>query len=168
MKFTINKGRHRAWPPVFGIFYNKRHMERDVIFNLSFKYDLPGIYDDGDINKLFGIGYLPGHHTDSARFGCVYNKASGNVDLYAYCYVNGERIFKFICEVKLHDRVRYSLDIIGDVYSFTVQDPFNTYRVYGGCDISFTHKKRLSYRLGCYFGGNIPAPHTITIEMKKK
>jgi len=168
LKYVIHKGKHRAWPLSFGLYWNKKHIERDVVFDQTCKYDLPGVYDDGDINKLFGIGYFPGHHTDSARFGWVYNNSSGKIDLYAYCYVNGERIFKFLCDVRLHQRVRCMIDVIGDVYSLTVIDAFNSYFIYGGLDIKHDHYKKLGYKLSCYFGGNNTAPHTINIEIKKK
>ena len=68
MNYRIHKGKHRAWPPVFGLFW-KKEMSRDVYFDLSAKYDLPGDADDEDVNKLFGFGFFPSHHIESARFG---------------------------------------------------------------------------------------------------
>ena len=165
MKYIIKKGKHRARPLSLGIFYNKKVMERDVVFDLSCKYELHG-KDNEDVNKLFGIGYFPGHHIDSARFGWNYH--SGKIRIYAYAYVNGERVITYLADVILHRRIRLILNVIGDVYSFTVRDAANSWHEYGGADIKFTHNKKLSYKLGCYFGGNNTAPHKIKIQMLKK
>ena len=168
MIYKINKGKHRAWPPAPGLFWNKKTLQRVVSFDISAKYDLPGTEDDEDVNKLFGIGYLPGHHTDSARFGWVYNNASNKIDVYAYCYVNGERKIKFICAINLFKRVLMVLDVLSDCYCFSVVDPKWTNLVLGSIDVKKDHDKKIGYRLGCYFGGNQTAPHKITIEIKRK
>lgn len=167
MKFTIRKGKHRAWPPVFGLFWNKKKMERIVSFDITAKYELSAT-DQDDVNKLFGFGFLPGHHTDSVRFGWNYNNGTSKVIIFAYCYVNGARVIEYIGEVLTHRAILLSISKIGNLYSFNATDVINSWHSYGSCDISFTHKKRLSYKLGCYFGGNNPSPHKINIEIKKK
>lgn len=167
MIYRIKKGRHRAWPLAFGIYYKMRSMQRNVLFDNSCRYDLP-IADADDVNKLFGIGYLPGHHTDSARWGWNYNQATRKVRLFAYCYVDGERVIKFVAEVAPYRLINLSIDVIGDVYSFTVYDAYNGYHVLGGLDVKFGHRQRFGYRLGCFFGGNNAAPQEINIEIKKK
>lgn len=169
MIHTIHKGKHRGWPPAIGIYWQLRKMHRVVNFDITSKYDLPRTEDDGDVNKLFGWGYINGgHHKDSARFGWNYNNTTSRIALYAYCYVNSERIMKWICEVAMNWDWLLMIDKIGNVYSFTVVDAHNEYKVSGGIDIAFEHNKIVSYRLGCYFGGNNPAPHDITIKISKK
>lgn len=142
-------------------------MERIISFDITAKYDLPGTEDDEDVNKLFGFGFFPSHHQESARFGWTYNNETGKIVLWAYCYVNGERKICWICEVPTYLRLHCSIDIIGDVYSFTVSDALNRYYAYGGIDVFFEHKKKFGYKLGCFFGGNNPAPHTIKIQISK-
>lgn len=166
---TIHKNKHRAFPPAFGIFWNKKSMHRIITFDATAKYDLDGTEDDEDINKLFGWGYMNGgHHQDSVRLGWNYNNTTGRVAIYAYCYIAGERKAKWLCEILPHRAVLCMIDKIGNVYSFTICDARNTFYVYAGLDIPFEHNKKLSYRLGNYFGGNNKAPHKITIKIQKK
>ncbi len=166
MIFSIKKGKHRAWPPVIALFFGKR-LARDVEFDISAKYDL-GTDDNKDVNKLFGFGFFPSHHKESARFGWNYNAAENRVNIFYYCYVAGERMFGELCSVPLYTRIRMSIDIIGNVYSFTVTDAHNGWFEYGGTDVHFDHKKNIGYRLGLYFGGNNPAPNDIKIKITKK
>lgn len=143
-------------------------MERVVEFDISAKYDL-GVQNNKKVNKLFGWGYINGfHHSDSVRFGWNWNNDTSKVRLYAYYYVNGDMEFKEICEISLHWKFLLQIDKIGSVYSFTVSDARNNYVHYGGVDVPFTHTKSLGYRLGCYFGGDDPAPHDIKIKITKK
>lgn len=168
MTCTIHKGKHRAWPPSFGLFYDKQRMEKVVEFDSTAKYDLSSI-DNNDINKLFGWGYLKGlHHTDSVRFGWNWNQEIGKVNLFAYCYVNRLRLMIPICTVNINYKYLLQIDKIGKKYTLSVLDAGMMYRNYGSMDIMFTHKKKFSYRLGCFFGGNNPAPHDITIKILKK
>lgn len=169
MTYTIHKGKHRAWPPAFGIYLDKKIMERVVEFDISAKYDHPGTYDDEDVNKLFGFAYIDGgNHQDSARFGWNWNKEAGKVNLYSYCYVNGQRSFIKLCEVITYWKFLLQIQKIGNVYSFTVCDAKNDYIIYGGRDVPFTHKKRWSYHQGCFFGGQLTAPHDIKIKISRK
>lgn len=144
-------------------------MERDVVFDETAAYDLPE-EDTNDVNKLFGFGYLNGgHHKDSARFGWNYNNKTGRIRLFAYCYVNEKRIIEELCEVLPHKKVRLIISVTQDGnYYFSVHDGYNDWVVKGVANISFTHEKKLRYRLGCYFGGNNPAPHDIIIKISKK
>ena len=75
MQLTIKKGRHRPFLPTFGLWKRKRSFERLVTFHRSCAYMLPD-GDQLDVNKLFGVGYFPHHHKDSARFGWNYNPLS--------------------------------------------------------------------------------------------
>jgi hypothetical protein len=168
MKCSIPQGQHHAWPPIIGL-HLKPWMERDIVFDSSAAYDL-GNNDNDDVNKLFGFGYINGgHHTDSARFGWNYNKENGRVRLFAYCYVNGTRIIHEICQVPIHKKYRLLINISpSKQYLFTVHDGYNDWHQVGFADIAFTHDKEWRYKLGCYFGGNNPAPHDITIKVSKK
>ena len=168
---TIHKNKHRSFPPIIGIVIHP-WMERDVMFDSSAAYDLPEEEDDDDVNKLFGIGYINGgHHQDSARFGWNYNKETGKVRLFGYCYVNGKRIIQQICEVPRHKKVQCHISIaLSNYYYFVVYDADRNSRwmLLGEVSIPFTYNKKWKYMLGCYFGGNQPAPHTIKIKIAKK
>jgi len=164
----IPKGQHYAWPPSFGLFYDKQRMEKVVEFDITAKYDF-GNADNNDVNKLFGWGYLKGlHHIDSVRFGWNWNQQIGKVDLFAYCYINGLRIMIPICTIQTNYKYLLQIDKIGKKYLFSVLDAGMQYRNYGSIEVMFTHNKKISYRLGCFFGGNNPAPHDITIKISRK
>lgn len=160
--YTVHKGRHRAWPFRFGLYLSKKKIRFRVAFDNSCRYQLPG-EDQQDINKLFGLGYFPNHHKESARFGWVYNPDINKIELYAYCYVNGKRITDQITTVPLHQSFVLELNISATAYSFTVfKESFQA-----STHIQHSNKRKWSFPLGVYFGGNQPAPHKITIEMKK-
>lgn len=172
MKITIKKWHHS--PNILqrlmqaGIYQDKQQMERIVEFDITAKYDL-GNSDNNDVNKLFGIGYLNGlHQTDSARFGWNWNQEAGMVSLFAYCYVHGERIINKICDVTTNKKILLSIYNLKNRYSFLVHDARNTWHQLAASEVLITHKKKWSYRLGSYFGGNNPAPHDITIKISKK
>lgn len=169
MTHAIYKNNHRAWPPIWGPL-TKHWMERDVVFNETAAYDLPGTEDDDDVNKLFGFGYINGgHHQDSARFGWNYNNSTGRIRLFAYCYTNGTRVIHQLGEVLPHKKVRLVVqDIPGKYYSFSVHDGYNNWHQLGAVRIPHTHSKKWKYKLGCFFGGNNPAPHTIKIKITRK
>lgn len=140
-----------------------------IEFDVSAKYDLPGTEDDDDVNKLFGWGYVNGgHHKDSVRFGWSWNNTENKVHLWAYCYRNSERVIMSICQIPRHKKVLCIIEKVSGMYHFQVRDPIETYFLLGEAAVTYSHNKKLSYRLGCYFGGNNPSPHDITIQIKRK
>ena len=172
MKVTIHKGHH--WPGIitrlrqFGI-NTKPWIERDVVFDHTASYDLPGD-DRFDVNKLFGIGYLNGfHQKDSARFGWNYNHEAGRIRLYAYCYVKGDRIIKPFCEILPYQKVKLIISVSqSGNYIFSVYGGTNNWRELALEKVSFAHKKKWKYNLGSYFGGSRKAPHDIRINISRK
>lgn len=160
MIYTIYKGWHHAIPPKIGLFTGDRIIKK-VRFNQSAKYDIGN--DNNDVNKLFGIGYFPHHHKESARFGWNYNQQENLIRIFAYCYVGGIRNIELLSETGIYNQLILMLDIIDKKYSFTVLNSGKS--EIGGCDIPFSHDKRIGYKLGCYFGGDRVAPHKIKIEI---
>lgn len=160
--YTIRKGKHRAWPFRLGLYFSKKKIRFRVVFDTSCKYEL-GSENQGDINKLFGVGYFPNHHKESARFGWRYNEDINKIELVAYCYVNGQRVTDLITTVPFHQSHVLQLNITSRFYHFAVvKDSFEV-----NTSIEHSNKRKWSFPLGVYFGGNKPAPHKITIEMKK-
>lgn len=166
MTYRIKKGKHRAWPPLLGLWYNKRVLRRVLSFDFSAKYDLVND-DQEDTNKLFGIGYLWSHHRDSARFGWRYDNNRHRFILSAYLYVAGERIIKDLCSVVAHRCYIAELQVLPGMYQFRVTDAEQPAIVYGDGTIHFSHCKKWAFPLGLYFGGNQAAPHDMIIKMKK-
>lgn len=166
---TIHKGKRSppwAWLKLFPwIRHNVKSVSRKVVFHENCRYDLPGDEDDLDVNKIFGIGYL-WDKKESARFGWNYNNVTGKVDLFAYYHVGGVRDFKKICEVEIGKEYLMILNIYEPSYSFAVWSVGDGLPC-GDTMIPKTHKKTWSYNMGDFFGGTFPAPHDITIEIKK-
>lgn len=167
MTFTHPKGKHRAgpiywlrwWPLLIG----RRSISRKVRFYFTAKYDHPGIYDDEDVNKLFGISFLRPHR-NSARYGWRYDPMLEKVILSAYCYINGERHIIDLCRAYFNKNYECEIIITDSHYLFRVT---YDYEIVAEQMISKGHNKKLGWLLGPYFGGNNPAPHTFTFQLSK-
>lgn len=165
MIFRIPSGKHRARPFRFGLWWNRPVFAWTVMFNESCRYDL-GNDDQFDTNKLTGIGYLPNHHQHSARFGWRYWTDRGEIELTAYCYINGRRMIQHIGFVRIGGKYRLQLNVTRLAYVFDVYD-LDADKTVGGCSIPKVHGKKLQYRLGPYFGGNQVAQHEMKIQIEK-
>lgn len=165
MIYRIHKGKHRAWPPRLGLWYNKYAIRRRVRFDFDCRYKIESD-DQYDINKLFGIGYFPNHHKESARFGWRFDYDENKFIISAYCYINGERVMKDICACVANKDYDMVIEVMPYHYEFYVRQSENNLKV-GGHMQYRTHKKEFSYPLGLYFGGNQTAPHEMTIKMKR-
>jgi hypothetical protein len=165
--YRIKKGNHRAWPPVFGIL-SGNVIERIVEFNRTNSYELRNADDSLDVNKLFGFGYLWSHHNNSARWGWNYNVETNRIRLYAYCYNKKIRSMDYVCEVSKNLKVNLKIELLPDHYRFTASDAANRWHVFGEISVPYGHNKKFKYLLGCYFGGNNPAPHNMNILIKKR
>lgn len=162
MIYTIRKGKHRSNKLRFSLYWKKEIIAFRVVFDSSAKYFIPG-EDQFDINKLFGVGYLPTHHTESARFGWRYNENTNLIELFAYCYINGRRVADLITTVQIDRSIILTIRISDDSYRFTARKNGidYDYKIFRGSD------KKIGYPLNVFFGGNKPAPKTINIEMKR-
>lgn len=170
--YKIKAGSHGAWPFPFGLWWNKRKIKYGFVFNDSIRYQLPP-EEQLDWNKLFGIGYADGgHHTDSARVVFRYVPGTDLVDIGAYCYINGRQQYATIVQAEVGKWYTGEIEILPGTYKFTIQ-PF--FGVPGNAIaqaphvmyIPYYHTKKLSYPLGVYFGGTLPAPQDIKILMQK-
>lgn len=155
---TIKQGTH-APLRMPSIITKMKVIRYDVYFTDTCRYDLNNT-DQEDINKLFGIGYLPHHHSNSVRFGWNYSKHSDSIRIYAYWYRDALRYSKLLGDVKVgmwHTYIimpsvkSHNLQVIGRGIACTVPVPGSRY----------------GYHLGPYFGGNQKAPHDMTIMMRK-
>lgn len=170
MIFNINKGRH--WPRIlgrllsYGLFFGKS-MNRTIGFYPNCKYDMPGTYDDEDVNKLFGVSFTVDDHIDSARVGWYYNSELMKFILVAYCYVNKRRIVEFLGEFNLFDMPNVQIDFERSYYRFTVKEVLKSNDAISTIRVSKWHRKTVGYKLGVYFGGNNVAPHDMKIKLHK-
>ena len=154
------------------IIENKKKEELgvSVLFDKSCLYELTS--NIGQVNKL--LGRSEGlHHSQSARFGwrCV----GSQVELLAYCYVNGIREEKVLGLVDVGQWVGLKLSISKDYYRFTVTraDKMKVSVLYiskksENINWRVQFSRLFTYRLYPYFGGIISAPHDIKIQVKNK
>lgn len=165
MIFRIPAGRHRGRPFRFGLWWRKTSFSWIVKFDESCRYDL-GTDDQYDVNKLVGIGYLLHHHKDSARFGWRYWTDRKEIELSAYCYVNGRRVIQHVCFCEIGKEYHLMLNATQICYHLHAYERYSS-TCLGMVTIGHAHKKKLQYRLGTFFGGNRTAPHEMNIELKK-
>lgn len=164
MIFRIPAGKHRARPLRPWFWWRKNSFSWMVKFDESCRYDL-GNEDQFDTNKLIGIGYLPGHHKDSARFGWRYWTERKEIELTAYCYVNGRRVIQHIGFCEVGKWYRIELFVTRWAYHFSLAHTDQT--PIGETEIKHNHNRKFQYRLGTYFGGNQVAPRTMKIQIER-
>jgi hypothetical protein len=163
MIYKIKSGKHRSWPPRLGLFFNKKSMTRRVVLDMNCRY-----YNLGDdTNKLFGIGYFPNHHKESARFGWRYSEEQSMFVISAYAYVSGERMIVDIAPIHYGRPYVMTLDILPQTYEFRVID-VEAGKQLGAVQIHHTNKKKWGFPLGFYFGGNATTPHDMKVKMSKQ
>ena len=135
---------------------------REVIFTDSCAYE---VHEPSLVNKLFGFCFNLGVHKNSIRFGWTYVPEVSLIYLYAYIYENGKLHKTKIGSCSLNSKHTY------EIY-FAIQT--KTVIFYIDRENVFSYKFDASAKLPCfytsltpYFGGNTPAPHTISLLFSK-
>lgn len=132
-----------------------------VLFDESAQYTLEPASDQGDINKLTGFSDCAQHHqSESGRIG--WRWFNDELQLLAYTYREGNLSFELMGAVPLNTEINLSIRIVGDTYQ------------YSGTGLQSVTMERTSdcesgenYWLWPYFGGDQPAPHEITVRLKR-
>ncbi len=158
--YTIKKGKHYSRPRLLKVRFKNKAISFRVSFDQSCKYDIGG--EQGDINKLFGLGYLWSHHKDSARFGWNYNVASGKIDIFTYCYISGKRVSELIYSCSFDRSYDFTIEPHFGSYIFKIKGPVEYVK-----EVKHFHTKQINYLLAPYFGGNSKAVSDIKIYMKE-
>ena len=153
--YTIKKGEHycnHRRPEML----QQRVLEFSARFDESAMYTFsePGFQDSK--NKLMGFSDCNSlHHENSARF--AWQWYNDRLEIYAYCYVNGDRIESFLGTVGLNETASYRLELTDKHYVFTFAGQQTEIQRGSTCEIG-------GYMmLWPFFGGQLPAPHDITI-----
>ena len=157
--FIVREGEHYASPRIVQSLQSNT-LSFSAKFNETAMYHFDDAGFQDSKNKLLGFSDCNSlHHENSARF--AWQWYNDQLEIYAYCYVNGERAEKFIGVVKLHEINRYQLKVTDENYVFQLnnQEPINIKRG-NVCD------KGIYYMLWPYFGGTMPAPHDVHISLK--
>jgi hypothetical protein len=166
MTFRIPTGHHYARPFRLGIWWRKTSFTWVVKFDESCRYDL-GNEDQFDTNKLVGIGYLPHHHKNSARFGWRYDIETDRIILSAYCYVNGRRVIQHICFCEIGKEYRIKLQVLANSYYFDAYES-GSMKQLGVVFVEHYHRKQFKYGLWSYFGGTSTCDHDVKIQLKRQ
>lgn len=160
-KFKIAKGEHYSTPKLMETLQSST-LEFNATFDHSAVYNLGTTALQDSKNKLMGFADCNSyHHDNSARF--AWQWFNDRLEIYAYCYVNGERREAFIGTISLHTPHHFRLELTDHEYRFFLNhsEPVVVERG-SNCD------KGLYYLLWPYFGGSTPAPHDVTILIQRK
>jgi hypothetical protein len=159
--FVIKKGEHYSTARLPETLQDPS-MIFEAKFNATAKYDLGDMALQSNKNKLLGFSDCNSlHHENSARFGWQWY--NDKLEIFAYCYVNGDRIEKYLGVVKLDQFNTYEILITEDSYVFRLNNSESVSIPRG--DVC---KRGIFYKLWPYFGGSLPAPHDVIIEVRQK
>ncbi len=159
--FTIPAGEHYSTPRIVETLQSTR-LEFDAMFDKSAIYihEQSGFQDSK--NKLLGFSDCNSlHHQNSARF--VWQWFNDRIEIFAYCYVDGVRTEAFVGVAEIDRFQRYAIAIEPDSYRFSFEG-HPPVRISRGatCDTG------VYYKLWPYFGGSVPAPHTVRIQIRER
>lgn len=157
--FYLEKGEHYSYPRLSETLQSTR-LTFYAKFNNGCQYTFENTGFQDSKNKLLGFSDCNSlHHENSARF--AWQWYNNQLEIYAYCYVGGERIEKYIGLVELEKENRYEIELTPDAYHFRLNDEEAvSIRRNAPC------QKGLYYMLWPYFGGTLPAPHNMQIAIK--
>lgn len=130
-----------------------------ALFDSSAIYRTVDAANQGDINKLYGVSDCNSyHHNNSARFGWRWHQ--NQLEIWAYCYVNGERFSTFLDTVALGEFNEYEIMFEDDQYVFRLNNKKET--MARACQA-----QAKGYKLFPYFGGDEAAPQNISIWIEE-
>ena len=155
--FTIKKGHHRS---TYALNYSK-----DTVFGWNIMFDSSAIYkcvdsvNQYDVNKLIGWSDCGDNHmNNSIRFG--WRWLNDSLEIHWFKHEHGEFSFDLIKRISICEEYYYELTISTWDYKLSVDGTY--VHVPKNCPDEYRR-----YQLYQYFGGDEPAPHDITIKIKK-
>lgn len=157
--FTIKAGNHYA---------DQRHLESLQTDQLVFeaRFDSSAVYEFSEKgfqdskNKLLGFSDCNAmHHEHSARF--AWQWYNNTIEIYAYCYNNGNRIEAYLGSVDPGEIARYSLRLSKNKYIFDFEDSHVEINRDSDCTLG------AYVMLWPYFGGEKAAPHDINVYIRR-
>ena len=167
--FIIKKGEFYTQTLPNILEYDTSFIEFDVKFDSTALYHDVDSVEQQDVNKLYGFtDCWKDIHESSARFGwnCDSSMTGGKtnrINLFAYCYTNSIRAIRYITSVPIDSVINCKISIYQNKYTFTVSTlPKDTIQMTRTC-FSTGVVKNVARP---YFGGNYPAPHDVSIEIK--
>ncbi|HYC86464.1 MAG TPA: hypothetical protein VEB86_14625 [Chryseosolibacter sp.] len=157
-RFVIKEGSHYSTPRLAEMLQSNR-LRFEATFDQSAIYDFNDQAMQTNKNKLMGFADCNSmHHENSARFGWQWY--NNQLEIYAYCYVNGNRVEEFLGTVQPGVVNNYEIELTADAYVFYLNNEQIT-----SIGRSVDCDKGAYYLLYPYFGGSLPAPHDVTIDI---
>ena len=157
-EYIIPKGGHFAAGNNYRLL-DKKSIIFKARFDSSCIYKVSKAENRTDINKLYGFSDCgTNHQVNSARFGWLWNGAA--IELYAYCYTNGERSSRLLGTVSINKEIKLGLDAETGKYVFTIGGKKEVMKR------TCTDDSSMVYQLFPYFGGDEAAPHDVRIFIK--
>jgi hypothetical protein len=136
----------------------------EAIFSEGCNYDSTLVEDD--INKLYGINYGFDWHYRSVRIGWRNDSHNDVIELFAYSYVKGKRIFKHLSYVKQYEPIKISMNHNTKENQVEIlvdrEGRDKVYHIVKGIDKSW-----IRFKLFPYFGGNMTSPNDMKIIIKQ-
>ncbi len=158
--FVIKAGAHYSTPRLVETLQSDR-LTFTAVFDHSAIYDLGDPALQSNKNKLFGFsGCNATHHENSARF--AWQWFGGQLEIYAYCYVNGERKEAFVGVVKPGEENLYEIQLTDNAYVFYLNNERKAV-----VSKNTSCEQGVYYLLYPYFGGSVPAPHDVSIKISR-
>jgi hypothetical protein len=165
-KYTIPRGAHECEQRTIKVVSG-------TSMNFIVKFDSTAIYPAvitdynhaHDINKLWGFSEGWNNHYNSARIG--WRWLNGQLQLFAYVYVKGKLLRDpvsydppFIKSVAIGAEINCSISISSNSYIFTVDG------VVLKTERGRSTSKYNGYQQFPYFGGQLSAPHMVSIYIQ--
>jgi hypothetical protein len=167
MIYTIKKGIHFSTPRT-NMFAPKNHTIEGVWqFNETIKYEADA---ENDWNKLYGIWFVPPiswlfkNPTKSTRYNCAmvaFRWKNNQLELAPYLHRKGsveyvELLGTEIINCSINTDIYTKIEVLKQSVVFTINDKVFTF--------DFPKHSDYAFRIQPYFGGQLPAPHNITIS----
>jgi len=158
-QFITYKGDHYSWPRLTESLQSNT-LTFDARFNETAIYDFGDLALQSDKNKLMGLCDCNSTvHQNSARF--AWQWFNNRLEIYGYTYVNGERQEQFVGVVNVGEFNHYEISLTDSHYVFRLNGEEPVYMQRGkGC------RTGMYLKLWPYFGGHVPAPHDVLIDIK--
>jgi len=157
-QFITYKGDHYSWPKPSESLQSQA-LTFEARFNESAIYNFGDPALQSNKNKLMGFcdcNSLP--HENSARF--AWQWFEDRLEIFAYCYNNGVREEKYVGVVNLNVYNHFEIGITSRQYLFRLNNqPTVIMRRGTVCD------QGAYFKLWPYFGGHVPAPHNVIIDI---
>jgi hypothetical protein len=158
--FLIKKGDHYSTPRLVETLQGSKLIFL-AKFDLSARYQFNDVSMQSNKNKLLGFSDCnEAHHQNSARF--AWQWYNNRLEIFAYCYIKGIRVEQFLGSLTLDEYHHFELEVTASQFIFKIDNlpPVSVEK-------ANTCTQGVYYLLWPYFGGTLPAPHNVSIKIRR-